>query len=196
MSVLRLVFSTAFSGICGVSNIILNWMIVKLVLGRIKMKDNIIIKKLSIMETGEIKQVAHILYNWWGKDCNLTINDIEEVVKNRCSEKTIPITYIAKINDMVVGTICFLDNDTQFRKDLYPMIGGLFVKEKYRHQNIATMLLNILLNEVSKNFNQVFLTTPLDNFYECFGFEFIEITDVNMVNGKLIREKLYRKEFR
>ncbi len=160
------------------------------------MIDNIEIKKLNKKETNEINQVAHILYNWWGKDCNLKISNLENIVKSRCSEKTIPITYIAKINDLVVGTVCFLDNDTQLRKELYPMLGGLYVKEEYRHQNIATKLINTILNDISKNFNCVFLTTPLNNFYEHFGFEFIEITDVNIVNGMPTREKLYKKEFK
>lgn len=159
------------------------------------MIDYIEIKKLNIKETNEINQVAHILYNWWGKDCNLKISDLENIVKSRCDGKIIPITYIAKINELVIGTVSFLDNDTELRQDLYPMLGDLYVKEEYRNQKIATKLMNAILNELSKNFNCVFLTTSLSNFYEHFGFEFVEITDVNMVNGIPTREKLYKKEF-
>lgn len=159
------------------------------------MVNSIRILKLSKKDTKDINQVAQILYNWWGKDCNLKIYDLENIVRSRCSEDIIPITYIAKINDLVVGTLTFLDNDTQLRKDLYPMLGGLYVKKEYRNQNIATKLLNTMLDDISKNFNCVFLTTPLTNFYEKFGFEFIEITNVNIINGTPTREKLYKKIF-
>lgn len=159
------------------------------------MISDIKIKKINKRDTEDINQVACILYNWWGKDGGLKISDLENIVKSRCGGKTIPITYIAKIDGLVVGTLSFLDNDTQLRKDLYPMLGCLYVKEKYRKQNVATRLMNAMLNDISKNFNCVFLTTPLDNFYEQFGFEFVEITDVNMVNGVPTREKLYKKDF-
>lgn len=158
------------------------------------MSDIVEIKKLTKNDTHEIQEVAKIFYNWWGKDSNLTKNDLMQIVINRC-ENLIPATYIAKMNNQVVGTITFIDNDTELRKDLYPMLGGMYVLEEYRHQGIASKLINNLIDDVSNNFDCIYLTTPLENFYEQFGFKFIEITDVNMRNGKPTRERLYKIEF-
>lgn len=155
----------------------------------------LIIKKLNKSNLNDVSQVAEIFYNWWGKECNLTINDLIEIVKVRCSGEIIPIIYIAKIDNKVVGTITFLNNDAELRPDLYPFVGGMYVKSEYRNKGIASKLINTLLKEVSKNFECVYLTTPLIGFYEKFGFKFIEMTDVNMVNGKLKRERLYKKSF-
>lgn len=150
--------------------------------------------KLSPKNEAEINQVANIWLDWWGKDCNLKISDLEQIVKNRCSGKIIPITYVAKIDSQVVGTISFIDNDAELRPDLYPMIACLYVRKEYRNQGIATKLIETVLNNISSHFNVVYLTTSLDHFYEKFGFKYLETTAVNIVNGTPHSEKVYKLE--
>lgn len=157
---------------------------------------NIEIIKLNIKDKQEISQVADIWFYWWGKNCNLKISDLKQIVRNRSSGKIIPITYIAKINDKVIGTISFVDNDTELRTDLYPMIACFYVKEEYRNKGIATRLMKTMLDDISVHFDFVYLTTSLDGFYEKFGFRLIEITDVNIINGVLHREKIYKLEIK
>lgn len=150
--------------------------------------------KLSPKDKAEINQIANIWFDWWGKDCNLKISDLEQIVKNRCSGKIIPITYVAKIDSQVVGTISFIDNDAELRPDLYPMIACLYVREEYRNQGIATKLIETALNNISSHFNVVYLTTSLNRFYEKFGFKYLETTAVNIVNGTPHSEKVYKLE--
>ena len=157
--------------------------------------DELIIEKLNKSNLNDVFQVAEIWYNWWGKNCNLTIDDLKEIVEKRCSGEPLPIVYIAKFNDNVIGTINFLHNDAELRHELYPFIGGMYVKNEYRNKGIASKLINTLLIEVSCNFECVYLITSLSGFYEKFGFEFIEMTDANMVNGTPTRERLYKKKF-
>lgn len=157
---------------------------------------NIEIIKLNIKDKQEINQVANIWFYWWGKDCKLKISDLKQIVKNRCSGKIIPITYIAKINNKVIGTISFVDNDTELRTDLYPMIACFYVKEEYRNKGIATKLMKAMLDDISTHFDCVYLTTLLDGFYEKFGFKFIETTDVNTIKNILHREKIYKLEIK
>ena len=44
------------------------------------------------------------------------------------------------------------------------------------------------------NEEAIYLTTTLNNFYEKFGFEFVEESDVWFENEKIIREKIYKIE--
>lgn len=157
---------------------------------------NIEIIKLNIKDKKEISQVANIWFRWWGKDCKLKIPELKQIVKNRCSGKIIPITYIAKINNKVIGTISFVDNDTELRTDLYPMIACVYVKEEYRNKGIATKLMKSILDDISPHFDFVYLTTLLDGFYEKFAFKFVEIADVNIIKGIPHREKIYKLEIK
>lgn len=152
------------------------------------------ILKLRKNNIEEIEQVAKILYDWWGKNSKISFERMKKIVESRCSDKDYPQVLVVKRNNEVIGTISLVANDIELRQDLFPIITQVFVKECYRKQKIATTLINTLLSDVLPKFNTIYLTTTLNNFYEKFGFEFVEESDVWFENEKIIREKIYKIE--
>ncbi|MBO7042273.1 MAG: GNAT family N-acetyltransferase [Alphaproteobacteria bacterium] len=74
-----------------------------------------------------------------------------------------------------------------------PWIGTLFVAEKYRGQGYSKKLLLNTFEKIQKmGFDEVFLATDLENFYEKFGFEFVKTGVFDW--GK--ETKIYRKKLK
>lgn len=156
--------------------------------------ENIEILKLNKNNISEIEQVAKISYDWWGKKNNFSFEKMQKLVESRCSNKFCPQVLVAKRNNQVIGTISLVANDIELRQDLFPVITQVFVKEEYRNQKVASKLVNSLLSDILPQFNTIYLTTSLNNFYEKFGFEFVENSDVWFENEEIIKEKIYKIE--
>ncbi|MCU4337962.1 GNAT family N-acetyltransferase [Acinetobacter dispersus] len=79
-----------------------------------------------------------------------------------------------------------IDNDFHERKDLSPNLCALFVETSYRKQNIAKQLLDFARVEMkSLGFENLYLVTDLDDFYEKCGWTFL--TTVTEDEGGLIK---------
>lgn len=158
--------------------------------------NEVFIKRLSKNDIEEINEVSSMLYNWWGKEEGLTKEAMSDLIETRCGEKEIPIIYIAKHNDEVVGTISLIINDMDFKQDIYPLIVSFFIKEEYRNKGIARQLINRLIKQCKGKFNQIYLATDLESFYEKFGFEYIETCKCyyNIKLQKIDYYRIYKKE--
>ena len=157
--------------------------------------DEIIIEQLKKDNIKELDELTEILYNWWGKEEGYSIEAMKELIKSRCSEKDVPVVYIAKINDSVVGTLTLVANDMEFKQDLYPVITSLFVKEEYRKLGISRKLVEELVKHCKNKFDNIYLSTELEGFYEKLGFEYVETCNCYYIpnQDKILCGKVYRK---
>lgn len=134
-----------------------------------------VVNKLNKNNKKDIDEVARIMYEWWGKSCNLSYDEQVKIIKSRSSEDY-PITFIVKDLDEVIGTITLLESEILSRPELSPMIGGVYVKEEYRNKGIVSKLVNYMINYVRKNldFKYIYLIANIEYFYEKFGFNILE----------------------
>ena len=112
-------------------------------------------------------------YFWkcWGNESNFTFYQdcIEHSVN---TESFLPRFYLVLDNDKIIGSYALLTNDIISRQDLMPWFACLYVNEEYRKQGIAEKLLEHGLDEAKrKNFDHLYLSTDLVNFYERKGWK-------------------------
>lgn len=154
-----------------------------------------VIERVNKDNLEDIMTVANMMYEWWGKEDNLTYEIVKEIVSSYCSNEDFPIVLVAKDKNRVVGTVTLLANDTRLRQDLYPMISSLYVIEEYRNKGIGSLLVKTLLDYAKGRFKVVYLMTCMDGFYEKLNFKFVEKTKAFVVRGEVQEEKLYKFEF-
>jgi predicted N-acetyltransferase YhbS len=99
----------------------------------------------------------------------------ESIIKNSLKKGHLPLTFVAFIDNELVGTIGLWRSDLLSRQDLYPWLSALFVKESYRDRKIGQSLQHFLVQYCKESgFSELFLYTDLSNYYEKTGWEHIE----------------------
>lgn len=96
-----------------------------------------------------------------------------EYVRNLCQSDKLPIMFIAKNGDEIVGAVAVAMSDLNVRPDLYPNIINLYVKPEYRSMGIGTKLLSEIC-KATFNFtnwcNRIYLYTDIKGLYEKLGW--------------------------
>ena len=133
-----------------------------------------------------------IAYFWkqWGNESNYNFykNCIENSVHD---DRTLPKFYLLLDLKKIIGSYALLRNDLISRQDLHPWFACLFVDENYRNQGLANDLIQHSFGEARKRgFDQLYLSTELDGFYEKNGWKYDSIGFT--VFGDRI--KIYSKE--
>lgn len=122
----------------------------------------------------------------WGSKKN------EQEMEKYINDKLIRITnddkvilVLGLINDNeLLGFISLFKYDGEERKDLTPWYATMYVKKEYRGLGYSKLLNNSLLDQAKNmGFDTIYLKTNLINYYEKFGFKYIETLKNN--------EKLY-----
>ncbi|MCP3739356.1 GNAT family N-acetyltransferase [Rossellomorea sp. BNER] len=141
-------------------------------------------KKIELFDTA-----VNIFWGQWGNEDNYKF--YQDCMLHSC--KTVdglPRFYVALINESIIGTYALLRNDLNSRQDLYPWLACLYVDPKYRGNEIGSKLLQHAIEETSKiGFENLFLTTDLEGFYEKYGWT--HLTECYGVSGGSI--KVYTK---
>lgn len=115
----------------------------------------------------------------------------ESIIKNSLRKNQLPLTFIALIDNELVGTIGLWRGDLLSRQDLYPWLSALVVKENYRGKGIGQELQHFLFNYCRETgFTELFLYTDICNYYEKTGWEYLE--DGVEYSGEYI--KIYKKK--
>lgn len=115
--------------------------------------------------------VAQWIYEeFWSDKKELSANDLEKLLRNAKTCNSIPLSLVALLNDKVVGTINFIENDDNDRPELSPWLAALIVKPNIRKKGIGSLLVNKLL-EIAKEMkiSKLYLGTDNPGFYENLG---------------------------
>ena len=138
-----------------------------------------------------LKEVAILEYEEWAdnkeKDKkNRIAKKIEKIKSNLNKDDFCKLILLG--NDMLIGFISIFPNDCDECINLKPWYATMYVKKEYRGKGYSKILNDAILKESKKrNYNEIFLKTELNNYYEKFGAKFIK----KLSNG----EKLYKFEF-
>ena len=139
-------------------------------------KDEIEIVNL-IDEQKYLEQVSEWIWKEWSECHGSKIEDVIYRSKHSLNKdgNGIPQMYIAKYADEVVGVVSIWRNDLTARQDLFPWMATLYVKEEFRNLGIGKMLQEKCIEESKKmNYDNLYLITDHENYYEKTGWEFLE----------------------
>lgn len=132
-------------------------------------------------------------YNWWGKRNNDSFEEVKCTLEHSlCKNNRLPQTFIAIINDEVVGMyqISMMD-DLYNRPDIYPWLINVYVDEKYRGKGICRKLMDTVKeNAQNLGLKELYLYTKHIGLYEKFGWIFVE--EVNTFREDSPIERLYK----
>lgn len=116
----------------------------------------------------------------------------ESIVKHSLIKNQLPLTFIALMDNELVGTVGLWRSDLVSRQDLYPWLSALFVKEQYRNKNIGQELQRFLIDYCrKKGYKKLFLYTDICNYYEKTGWQYIgDGIEYSGGNIKIYKKKL------
>lgn len=148
------------------------------------------IKIYDIKERKEfLEEIAILTQRQWGnkqlseEEYNLKIKKkIDEMIDNL--NNPFYCKLILLDDDKLLGFVSIFPTDGKERLDLTPWYATMYVKEEYRGLGYSKILNEAILKEAKKrSFKKIYLKTDLINYYEKFGFTYLE----DLSNG----EKLY-----
>lgn len=148
------------------------------------------IKIYDIKERKEfLEEIAILTQRQWGNkqlsedEYNLKIKKkIDEMIDNL--NNPFYCKLILLDDDKLLGFVSIFPTDGKERLDLTPWYATMYVKEEYRGLGYSKILNEAILKDAKKrSFKKIYLKTDLINYYEKFGFTYLE----DLSNG----EKLY-----
>ena len=123
------------------------------------------------------KEVAQMIYDEFvvGTSSKMNLHMTEQFFFNT-KVNSLPMTFIALINDECVGTISVFENDLKERPQYIPWLASLYVKPAFRNQKVGYQLMTHLLVQLKGfGFDEVYLKTDnASNYYQNRGWNFIE----------------------
>lgn len=126
-----------------------------------------------------IDVVVNWLFSEWG---NENFNFWDSWVRTSLNCKDIPQTYIAFVNNEIVGTYSLWRCDLQSRQDLFPWFGGLYISKKHRGREYDGVKLGVIMQKHAKRvinnlgYSEMYLFTEKNpKYYISNGWKFFGI---------------------
>jgi len=146
-----------------------------------------IIEKLSI-GSANLLIISGWMWEEWGQPNNRNYWDYW--VSRSTNETDVPQTFIAREQDIIIGTVSLWRCDLQSCQDIFPWLGGLYIIKDYRGRGYAKLLVEYASVQArTLGYKHLYLYTELDNFFEKIGWRYIE----SVPNEQDIMVKLYEK---
>lgn len=150
------------------------------------------IRRITELNQDNLNKMAEWIYDWWGKNEALTLEQMKIFLKSSMQENRISQTYGAFIGNDIVGMYQFLYEDLFVRPDIYPWLANVYVDERYRNKGICRKLMESVRENAKQNisFNELWLYTKHTNLYEKFGWEYV--CDIDTYNEEQRMQRLYK----
>lgn len=136
----------------------------------------------------DLEEVVDMIYSQWGKFFRKTkeekITEIKNAVANNLS---FPIVYVMKEENEIIGT--FTIKEMLVDEKEVTSVWYLMIKKEFRGKGYGRKLLEHL-NDVCKEYNQIYLVTEHVDFYEKIGFKFIKEVEHNGQTDRLYFKQL------
>ena len=140
--------------------------------------DNVEISLLTDPNCDCFKKIIAWQYALYGESEDESFEHIEENFRNSLNTDCLPVTYVARINNLCVGYFNITHNDLDIRPQYHPWLANVYVDAAYRGIGICKKLIEHAIEYLKNNgYKKCYLYTHHVDFYEKFGFKLIEIID-------------------
>jgi GNAT superfamily N-acetyltransferase len=123
--------------------------------------------------------------SWWGEDYKK--EKVIEFMEHSLNENEIPQTYIAILDNSVVGMYQItMDDKIDVRPDYYPWLINVYVDEKHRGKGICDIMMKDAVSKYKElGIKRIYLHSDHVGLYEKYGWRFLE--EVETLKGKIKR---------
>lgn len=130
-------------------------------------------KVISIRENHEYKdQAIKYFQSKWQSVWPIIYEDC--INHSLTTMNPLPQWYLLKKEGLIIGCAGLITNDFISRMDLYPWVCAIFIEEKHRGHNFASILIDKAKADAKKaGFEHLYLCTDHIGYYEKQGFEYI-----------------------
>jgi GNAT superfamily N-acetyltransferase len=131
-------------------------------------------KVISVRENPEYKDIMirYFQKTWASPNSMMVYADC--ISSSITASNPLPQWYILMEEDQIIGCAGLITNDFISRMDLYPWLCALYIEEEYRGKNLGKLLMDKAKADTrAAGFQNLYLCTDHENYYEKFGFEFI-----------------------
>ena len=136
------------------------------------------VNKIIHLSDNNLNIITNWMYKWWGEVEGYSVEELKCYILSSLQENKLPQTYGIFDNDKIIGMYQFTYSDLDCRPDLYPWLANVYVDESYRDKGIGKLLIESVKESIKNtDFKEIYLYTYHDNFYEKFGFKFIDKID-------------------
>ncbi|UAL47611.1 GNAT family N-acetyltransferase [Sutcliffiella horikoshii] len=127
---------------------------------------------IELREKGQLLDKAiQVFWQQWGSEENFKFYE-DAILQSATTSSDIPRFYVAVEEGEIIGTYAILRNDINSRQDLCPWLACLYVAEEHRGKGIGAKLLEHGLSVAAeKGYENLYLTTDLENYYERYGWK-------------------------
>ena len=156
------------------------------------MQNTLQIIRLEDSKNEIFEKVVDWNYNWWGKPCGKSAEEVRCTMEHSVNTERLPQTFVALLDGVPCGMYQLsMSDDLKGRPDIYPWLINVYVDEKFRGRDICRKLMETV-KEKAKNadLKELYLYTHHVGLYEKFGWEFAE--DVRTFNEDSPIERLYK----
>ena len=111
-----------------------------------------------------------------GINSSLTLQKRTEAIAEAAGRVGIPSIFVAVSGSQLIGSAALVLNDMDTKLDLSPWLAAVYIKEKFRHQGVATELISRCEDEaVRSKANSWYLYTEFaSKLYEKLGWRHME----------------------
>ena len=128
----------------------------------------------SLRETPALlTEMTAYLQAKWGSDETIAVYK-DCLIHAQTPEPTLPLWYVLKDGERIVGCAGLVTNDFISRMDLFPWLCALYIEEDQRGHGYSQLLIDrIKADTLALGFHTLYLCTDLDNFYERYEFSYL-----------------------
>ena len=122
----------------------------------------------------------------------LTVKDRKNALENAAGREGIPSIYIAYENNEFIGSVALIEHDLDTHLELSPWLAAVFVKERWRGQGIATLLVSFCEAQAKQiGVKKLYLSTELaTQLYSKLGWKVIERCEYRAIELDIMFKKI------
>jgi len=120
-----------------------------------------------------LEQAIAYIQSKWGNRRNKKVY-ADCITKSIDAKSPLPVWYVLMDSDKIIGCAGLITNDFISRMDLCPWLCALYIEKKYRGQNLASLLMSQMKEDVAKmGLDKLYLCTDHVGYYEKYDFAYI-----------------------
>ena len=130
---------------------------------------------INIRENPELTGKAIEYFNRaWGRHRNRKVFYEDCISRSIDAKNPLPIFYLLMDSKKIIGCAEVIMSANISCMDLFPWLCSLQIEKEYRGQNLGNLLISRIKHDVAKmGFDNLYLFTDFDGYYEKFGFAYI-----------------------